>query len=453
METKVLADFISDIRYDRLDQRTVDYAKLCVQDLIGTAIAGSATDTGALWSAYCRDTLHASAAGQAALWDRALTRGDYHAAAAHNAACGHLMDLDDLHNSSIAHLGTVTIPAAIALGQRYRRSGKDVLAAIVAGYEAGARIGEAINPSSYWFWHTTGVVGGFSAAAAASLLLRLTPEQTLNALGNAGTQAAGLWEFMANGSMSKSLHTANATLCGLRAAELASLGFTGAHTILEGERGLIKAIAPDGKPGAITCGLGQEPYKILTNSFKPYACCRHTHSSNDCARWLKQHYHIDPRQIERIIDRTYRLAIDLADKPHPTTPYSYKFSIQYCIAAMLLYDELTEDTFSQAKTGDSAVQALMRKVEVREDPALQSAFADDPTRWSHILEIHMADGQVYTHQVDFPPGDFMNPFHWKDADAKFSRITAGILPDATAERLKDRIRALETLPDINELFA
>lgn len=252
--------------------------------------------------------------------------------------------------------------------------------------------------------------------------------------------------------MSKSLHTANATLCGLRAAELAKLGFTGSHTILEGRKGFVKALSHNGHLNAITDGLGTEPYKILSNSFKPYACCRHTHSANACVQWMNEHYKIDPAQIVSITDRTYQLAIDLANAPTPTTPYSYKFSIQYCIAAMLLYGTLDETVFTPERTDASEIQVLMAKIRVVLDEEIQAAFAQNPNQWPHVLEIHMEDGQVYTHRVDFPPGDFMNPFSWEDEDRKFQQITAGVLPEAQGQRLMEKIREMETLKDVNALF-
>ncbi len=452
METKKLAEFLMTIQPETLDDRTVDYAKMCVEDFVGVAIAGSAAEVGAIWAQYCLAEPLVPGVPGAVCWNGGLAWAEYRTAAAYNAACGHLMDLDDLHNSSIAHLAAVTVPAAVALGQKLHSSGREVLAAIVAGYEAGARVGEAINPGAYWFWHTTGVVGSYASAAAAGKLLGLEEEQLLSALGSAGTQSAGLWEFMENGSMSKSLHTANATLCGLRAAELAKMGFTGSHTILEGRKGFVKALNCDGRLNAITDGLGIKPYKILSNSFKPYACCRHTHSANACVEWMSEHCKINPARIVSITDKTYQLAIDLADAPAPTTPYSYKFSIQYCIAAMLLYGTLDETVFTLERTNTPEIRALMAKIHVVRDEEIQAAFTQNPNQWPHVLEIHMEDGQVYTHRVDFPPGDFMNPFSWADEERKFRQITAGILPEAQRQRLMEKLRKMEALKDVNTLF-
>lgn len=254
------------------------------------------------------------------------------------------MDMDDVHNASIVHLAVVTIPVAIALAQKLHKSGRDVIEAIVAGYEMGARVGEAINPSSYKYWHTTGAVGALAAGITAAKLLELSEEEALDCIGSAGTQAAGLWEFLDSGSMSKVLHVANANLCGLRAAKLARLGFTGSPTILEGNRGLIRALAPQFDLSCLTDGYGEE-LRICQNSFKPYACCRHTHSANYCIEKIMLKDSFVPSDIVSILDDTYSTAVRIANDPYPENAYSAKFSLQFCIAAMLIFGKLSDCIF------------------------------------------------------------------------------------------------------------
>ena len=268
MLTKQLSDFLYEVRYESLPSKAVDNAKLYLEDLLGVAAAGSVQPQGGIWRSY-----FAAGDGQqeATAWNSGLERLSCEHAAALNAACAHVMDMDDVHNASITHLGAVTIPAALAVGQKLHRSGREVLAAIAAGYEIGARVGEAINPGSYHYWHTTGVVGALCSAVAAGKLMGLDREKLLHAIGSAGTQAAGLWQFLEDGAMSKTLHTANGTLCGLRSARLAALGFTAAEDILAGDRGLLGAMTPDNHPEALTRALSWDNCALLTNSLKPYA--------------------------------------------------------------------------------------------------------------------------------------------------------------------------------------
>lgn len=449
MLTKQLSDFLHGLTYQDLPGQAVEAAKMCMEDLIGVALAGSVQPQGKIWRRYI---LQMPQRREAAILDGHLGSALCENAAALNAAYAHVLDMDDVNNSSITHMGAVTIPAALAVGQKYHRSGREVLTAIAAGYEAGARIGEAINPGAYHYWHTTGVVGSFSSAVAAGRLLRLDAGQFLNAFGSAGTQSAGLWQFIQDGAMSKTLHTANATMAGIRSAELAALGFTAAQDILGGERGFLGAMTPDNHPKALTDGLGKGCYKIQTNSFKPYACCRHTHSASYCAELLNEEFALDPERIVRIIDYTYQVAKDNVDVPAPATPYGFKFSVQYCIAAILLYGKLTDDIFSAEKTHDPAARRLMDKVTVVVDPALEKRYQTDHNQWPHRLEIELDDGTVFVRQVEYPFGDFNNPFTWDDAHNKFFTLTSGILPEEEAERLIHRITVLDELGDINDLF-
>lgn len=214
-------------------------------------------------------------------------------AALANGAFSHALDMDDLHNASIIHLGTVVVPAALAVAEQIGASGKQLITAIAAGYEIGARVGEAVNPDSYFFWHTTGTAGTFGAAAAAAKLLTLDAEQTAHCLGSAGSQAAGLWEFLQEGAMSKTLHAGKAAFNGIFAAFLAKEGFTGATKILEGEKGFCLAMTSKAKLNKLTEGLGQGKYKIDENAFKPYAACKHCHASINAVQLIGRDYNLD----------------------------------------------------------------------------------------------------------------------------------------------------------------
>lgn len=450
MQSKMLSDYVLSIRFDDLPQAAVETGKMCVEDLLGVALSASRRPEAKIWETYFLDDPRTP---QSAVWKAGFACIGFREAAGLNAALGHMLDMDDVHNSSITHLGTVTIPAAIAVGQKRKSSGKQVLEAIVAGYEAGARIGEAINPGSYRYWHTTGIVGSFCSAAAAGKLLELNAGQMLNCFGSAGTQSAGLWEFLSDGAMSKPLHAANATLCGIRAAELSQLGLTGATKILEGERGLLRALTPVYDLDALTRGMDHHRYRILSNSFKPYACCRHTHSADYCVRRIMDKYAIDPEKIVSILDRTYQVAKDTTDNPQPATPYACKFSLQYCIAAAFLYRSLLDDVFTPEKMENPAVLRLMRKISVQVDPEIERAYGNERSRWPHMLEITMEDGRVICERVDYPPGDSKNPFTWKDTDEKFFQVTNGILTEKKANAILRRIRRLDELEDINDLFS
>ena len=160
----------------------------------------------------------------------------------------HILEMDDLHRRSVVHPGCVVIPAVIAVGLRAGNSGRKMLEAVIKGFEACTRIGNSVGPAHYKIWHNTATCGTFGAAYAAGSLMGLSSSELCHALGNAGTQSSGLWEFVENGSMSKHLHAGRAGQSGLIAAELARHGFSGSDAILEGERGFYAACCPDATP-------------------------------------------------------------------------------------------------------------------------------------------------------------------------------------------------------------
>src|SRR5436853_740935 len=178
-------------------------------------------------------------------------------AAVANAASSHFAEQDDLHNGSVFHPGTVVFPVALAVAQALGRSGAELLAAVVAGYEVGIRVGEFLGRSHYTVFHTTGTAGTLAAAAATGHLLGLDAERMAHAFGSAGTQAAGLWEFLRDAADSKQLHTAHAASAGLMAAQLAGEGFTGARRILEGAQGMAAGMSSGVDPARLTDRLGE----------------------------------------------------------------------------------------------------------------------------------------------------------------------------------------------------
>ena len=447
-ETRRLAAYLAGMRYEDLGRHTVDIAKMCVQDFIGVAIAGSAKRESEIWKAYYADQ---PGTPTASTFQPGFAAFGPEQAAALNAVFGHVMDMDDVHNASITHLAVITVPTAFALAQQLHKGGKEIIEAVAAGYEAGARIGEAINPSSYKYWHTTAVVGAFSAGVTAAKLLGLTEEELVNCLGSAGTQAAGLWEFLASGSMSKVLHTANANLCGIRSARLAKLGFTGAPAILEGERAFIRDHAPEFDLNCLVKGYG-EGYRIEENSFKPYACCRHTHSANYCIEQILASHNLDPEEILSITDDTYSTAVQTTNNPYPENPYAAKFSLQFCIAAAIVLKYLSDRVFTMENINNPQIKNLMAKIQVKVNKDLDDDFRKDPNRWSHRLAIALANGETITEQVDYPIGDFKNPFDQPMADRKFRLLAQDMLGEETCSRLLEGLHQLETIQDINTLF-
>ena len=387
-----------------------------VLDWLGAAIAGQVTPPGQILMDYA----FAQGDGTCSIVGSELTRSA-EVAALVNGGLSHIVEMDDLDRGSVLHPGAVVIPAALAVAEREQASGRDFLAAVIVGYEVAIRIGEAVGKQHYFYFHNTATCGVFGAAAAAGYLLGLSAEQVVWALGNAGTQAAGLWEFNRDGAMSKHLHAGRAAASGVLAADLAARGFTGTRFILEGERGFFAATAPDAQPERVIEGLGDgaSPLKICGVSIKPHASCRHTHPAIDAALALRPE--LDLMAIEQITIDSYQAALDLCDNPAPHSPYAAKFSLHYCVASALYRGRagLTDFTLDEIQT--VAVQSLLSRTVATVAPDMEARY---PAAWPTRLRIRLKDGTIHETTVDNPKGDPENPLSQAELEDKFGDLVA-----------------------------
>ncbi len=372
------------------------------------------------------------------------TRTSAPLAAMANAAASHVLELDDLDRGSITHPGAPVIAAALAVAEREGADGAAFLDAVAVGYEVCIRVGEALGPSHYEHWHTTATAGTLGGAAAAARLGRLSPEVTLHALGSAGTMAAGLWEFLADGAMSKQLHPAKAAHDGILATLLARAGFTGATRILEGQRGLLAAMSGGPDATRLTEGLpalasDAAPWRIEGVSFKVHASCRHTHPAVDAALRLRARG-LDPRDIEAVHVRIYSQGLALLEGVEPSTPYAAKFSLPFCIAAALRSGDLAPARFTDRTIQDAATLALAARVTFAPDPALDTLY---PARWPSVVTVRTHAGAVLEERVDHPDGDPEAPLTNEQLAAKFRRLTEDRLGAATTDLAR---RVLEDQP-------
>ena len=247
--TRQLAEVMAATTSAHLAPETLAHARRAVLDWLGSVMAGALEPPA---------RMARRVAAQLGTSDEAMMFAGGRAAAAAaafaNGVASHILELDDIHKGSTVHAAAPIIPAALAVAEREHATGRAFLTAVTLGYETAFRVGEAVNPSHYRFWHPTGTAATFGAAVAAGSLIRLDAARMLHALGSAGTQAAGLWEFMADGSMSKHLHPGKAAFNGVLSADLARAGFTGAERILEGDRGFFRAMSTDADLSRVTDG-------------------------------------------------------------------------------------------------------------------------------------------------------------------------------------------------------
>ncbi len=438
-----LANYHSNLSYEDLPEEVISFAKLCILDYFGSAFAGADKQPIKMIS----ETINEMGGNpQATL----VTGGKSSVlnAALVNGASSHIVELDDIHKSSIIHAATVVVPAALAVAEWKKLSGKELILAVVMGYEVCFRIGEAVSPSHYYYWHNTATCGTFGSAVAVSKLLKLDEEAFINALGNAGTQAAGLWEFIEDGAMTKQLHPGKAAMNGTLAALLAQKGFTGAKKILEGNRGFFKAMSDSYDEEKITRNLGKE-FKILENSFKVHASCRHTHAAIDVAIEIVQENKFSSDDIENVEVGSYKSTMDITDNDDPGTQYASKFSIQYCAALALVKGSANLDDFNETDLWDPRIRDVMKKVTAKLDPEIAAGY---PERWGSKVTVVLKNGKTIEKQTDYPRGDPENPVTSEDLRRKFFNL-ATTLSEGKRNTFSEKVLELERMENVADLMA
>ncbi|HKX09533.1 MAG TPA: MmgE/PrpD family protein, partial [Stellaceae bacterium] len=355
---------------------------------------------------------------------------------------------DDIFRDAIYHPGVVTVPAALALAQSRGVSGMALLRAVIAGYEVGTRIGAAVVPAHYEFWHTTGTVGCFGAAAAASSVLHLDAGRTAHALANAGTMAAGLQQAFRADCMSKPMHAGHAAEVGVTTALGAERGLTGALDLLEGKHGFGAAMSRNVDWEAALASLGRR-FNIVSMSQKNHAACGHAHAAIDAVLALKEKHGVAPEHVARITAKSYRTALEVAGNRDPHTVFEAKFSLPYCLAAALVVGSVRVDAFAEARLRDPAIRRLVERVTMEIEPKLDAAF---PKQRAAIVEIETVDGQRLSHFAPTRKGDPDAPLSDDELRAKARELIAPVLGTAATTELVERLWRLDELADVSRIL-
>ena len=375
-------------------------------------------------------------------------------AALANAAASHVAEQDDVHNGSVFHPAAVVFPPALAVAQSIGASGAQLMAACVAGYEVGIRVGEFLGRSHYRIFHTTATAGTLAAAAAVGRLLELTPAQMQHAFGSAGTQSAGLWEFLRTAADSKQLHTAHAAAAGLMAAYLAKDGFTGAQDIFTGPQGLAAGMSTDADPAKLTDGLenGQVGrWATAETSFKWHASCRHTHPAADALLQVMQQNNLQPADLAEVTCHVHQGAIDvLGPVVSPATVHQSKFSMGTVLALAVRHGHAGLTEFDRDYLAPDTV-ALREKVRMVLDPEVDAAY---PRRWIGKVTVRTTDGRTLQGRVDEPKGDPGNTLSREEITAKALRLAeyGGAVPAPQAEAAVQRLWQVAQWPRVQRLI-
>jgi 2-methylcitrate dehydratase PrpD len=288
----------------------------------------------------------------------------------------------------------------------------------VAGYEVGIRVGEFLGRSHYKIFHTTGTAGALASAAAVGSLLNLNNQQMLHALGSAGTQAAGLWEFLRDAADSKQLHTAKAAANGLTAAYLAHDGFTGAQHVLEGPQGMGAGMSQDADPAKLTDRLGTR-WTVLETSFKYHASCRHTHPAADALLQVVQSNQLAINDIASVVAHVHQGAIDvLGPVTNPVTVHQSKFSMGTVLGLIAQQQRAGLPEFDAA-LDDPAIAAFRTRVAMELDIEVDTAY---PRQWIGKVSVQTSDGRTFSGRIDEPKGDPGNTLTRTEIEDKALRL-------------------------------
>lgn len=440
-----LAAFVCDTNYETLPVEALDMAKLCFLDWLGSVYAGKTSQ-----SAVAMLLVAKSLGGNPeATVIPDGSRSSAYIAALVNGAAAHVVEMDDLHKGSVLHPGAPVISAALAMAEREGASGGELLVAIATGYEVAIRVGEAVGSSHYQFWHTTATCGTFGSATAAGKILGLSTPELAMALGSAGTQAAGLWEFLRDGAMSKQLHTAKAAGDGLLAALLAEQGFTAARQIFEGEKGFCRAMAKDFDLDRLTHGLGTDPLRVLATSFKAHAACYHIHSAIDAVLEIRRKHALQAGGVERVQVALYPVALDLLEKVEPQNPYAAKFNIPFCVATALVHGEVGLSAFVPERLKDARIRELMKRISLVRDPDLGKVY---PERWPAVAEVTTTAGQTHAARIDYPKGDPKNPMTQEELVTKFHNLATPALDEERRRKTVEACLHLERIENLAAFF-
>ena len=433
--TQVFGRYAAAFAGQKLPAEVMHHAKRAVVDWYASVYPGlSRTPVRLLEEVLAEDLDRGSAR---LILGRAATA---RAAAMINGAAAHAAEVDDSFREAMYHPGAATISAALAAAQSTGSNGQDFLRAVVLGYEVSTRIGIALGRGHYKYWHNTGTVGTFGAAAAAGYLFHLSETQFAHALATAATFAAGLQQAFRMDSMSKPLHPARAAEGGLLAAQLASRGITGSLDVLDGEAGLGVAMSTGADWSQVGATLGRD-FHITRTTFKNHVGCGHSFPSIDGALELQRLHDFHADEMVSVQIGTYKPALDIACYARPTTVNEAQFSIPFVVATALVHGSVRMAAYEPDRLHAPATRALMERIQVAVDPELDAGF---PGRRSARIEIVLRDGRQLTHLQPNRKGDPELPLTDADLEGKLVEFAAPVIGADAALALAARLWTLDT---------
>jgi aconitate decarboxylase len=443
--TERLGAWASRLQLADIPNQVLAHAKLCMLDALGCGLYGSRQR----WGLIAADVAESFGGNGAALYGRPGRASAADAAMA-NGTSIHGFEIDDVHVSSSFHPGSVTIPATLACAEHLGRSGEDVLAAVVAGYETGIRVGICAGLShSTSGYHVTGTVGGIAAAAACARAMGLDPNATMHAIAIGATQASGLYAARM-GAMAKRFHAGRASQSGVVAAYLAQRGFTGSTVAIEAPfGGFMSTLHGQFEPATILDRLG-EHWETARTGFKVYAACASAHTTVDALDELMKQG-LTAQSLKKLTIGLSKKGFTNIGWPYvPKEIVSAQMNGYYTAAVKLLDGQAFVDQYRQERIADPAILALIERIEIVHNPELDIGGA--PKRHTVEMQAQLTDGRQLHSRIEHRLGSAERPLDPGVVVAKFRQLAATVLSPASIERTIAFIGDIENQKDLGGLL-
>jgi aconitate decarboxylase len=448
--TRGIAEFVSGLRYETIPQEVRARVRLLILDALGCALYGADLP----WTRILQERLAAvDTTRTCAVWGTTLRLSAPHAALV-NGTQVQGFELDDVHRAGVLHVGAVVLPALVSITeQKPGMSGREFLAAAVAGYEIGPRVGLCMGPEHIaQGWHSGATLGVFSAAAGAARALKLDADRTVHALGIAGTQAAGLMAAQ-YGAMVKRMHAGRSSQSGLYGALFAEAGFTGIVNVLESEYGGFCTTFSRSNDRfnlkELTAGFGTT-WQTMGVALKFYACVGSNHTTLDALREMQSERPFAAEDVTKVVVHGSQVTMDhVGWKYVPQGLTSAQLNLPYCVATYLIEGDCGVEQFTEDKVADPQRIAHSEKVEVQHDPDITARGA----KFRHMVrvEVHLKDGSRLERTVEAARGSEQKFASEQDIVEKFENLARNALPPDQSARLRDAVLNLDRLGDATDI--
>jgi 2-methylcitrate dehydratase PrpD len=445
--TKRLAEFAAETGYKDLPKEVVEQAKFLILDTLGCAIGGyTLASEEVKWVLELVKNQGCTGGPSTVFCDGFKTTAAYAALA--NGAMVHTVDFDDTHMGSVAHLGASLVATIFALAEQRKAGGREMIEALVVGFDVGARVGRCAMPSHYKYWHPTATFGGIACAVAAAKLLGADAGQMELAIGHAADEAGGMRYCIEKGDFSKSLHPAFAAMKGVLLASIVKIGATGPRGFLEYPSGFCNAYSTSPNWNALTDGLGTK-YEIMADTIKCFPTIQCSHTPIQATLDIMKSNKLKASDIESLHVLETETVPGQGCNYEPASPLAGRLSIPFCIGLAVTEGRVSLEQFTEDKIQDPGIREVMKKITIEADSEFSKTYPD--TIIAHV-DIKTRGGKTFSQSRFYPKGDPRNRMTPAELQAKFHQLASNTVDEKRMKQIITAIGKLEKTTDISKLI-